>query len=309
MEKAIHAVEKAIGYIFYNPSILETALTHSSYANENNTHSNESMEFFGDSILNFIISEYLFKTCHTSEGTLSVLRSKIVSEVPLAQAVQKLNISKHLRCGVGETKSNPVKSASVMADLFEAIVAAIYLDSSSSIYDAEKFILENLGDAIDAAIASSPKGTLNAVTSTPNAVDIKPKKQKKQISELLKPAKKDAPKPDVSAETGKKEQKPEVKRSKKEPEKSVIKETPKEPENPDKDFVVDYKSKLQIAAQKQPQRTVKYVLLSQSGSAHHPVFEVAVEIDGMQAGIGKGGRKKDAEQIAAKQALTALRLN
>ena len=120
-------IENIIGYKFKNRNLLLNALTHSSYSNEHRVESNERLEFLGDAVIEFIITERLFLEFDRQEGDLSKIRSMIVSEKPLAEAVDKLNLEKYLLKGVGESK-NTVSSKAVKCDMFEAIVGAIYLD-------------------------------------------------------------------------------------------------------------------------------------------------------------------------------------
>ncbi|MDR1092968.1 MAG: hypothetical protein LBL66_02335 [Clostridiales bacterium] len=138
----IDEIQRKLHYTFEDESLLKLAFTHSSYANENKTQSNEKLEFLGDSILNFVIAEFLFRRGGRDEGFFTVLRSKIVSEPPLASCVDRMGIIEYLQCGVGEQR-NSNKSDAIRADLFEAVTAAVYLDSGD-MQAAEKFILRHL---------------------------------------------------------------------------------------------------------------------------------------------------------------------
>lgn len=139
-------IEDKIGVVFTNKTILKEAFTHSSYANEKKVKSNENLEFFGDSILSFIVSQYLYeKYPNVKEGELSVMRSNIVSAKPLSEAVIKLQLEEHLFLGAGESRSSGNKM-NVYADLFEAIVAAVYLDQDMAA--AKKFVLSSLKDVL-----------------------------------------------------------------------------------------------------------------------------------------------------------------
>ncbi len=135
--------QEKIGYVFKNTALLITALTHSSYAHENiGCEDNEKLEFLGDAILNFLIAKQLFEN-GISEGEMTKKRSKIVSRVPLKEAVLNLGLLSVARFGKG-TDDNELSDKSI-SDIFEAILAAIYLDSGS-IVCAEKFMLDNLKD-------------------------------------------------------------------------------------------------------------------------------------------------------------------
>lgn len=141
MNDSLKGFQKRIGYEFKNPSILETALTHSSYANEHDCESNERMEFLGDSILNFLVSEKLFFT-GKSEGEMTQLRAKTVSRKPLALAVERLGAMALLRLGEGAKKEERV-TEKFKSDIFEAVVGAVYLDSGS-LRKCSEFIFSQL---------------------------------------------------------------------------------------------------------------------------------------------------------------------
>ena len=146
--------ESNIGYTFNNKNLLEEALTHTSYAYENKTKSNERLEYLGDSILEFIMSEYLFLNYNNlSEGEMTKVRANVVCEDSLYEVAKKHNFSDFLFLGKSEINSQNSKKA-IMADSVEAVIAAIFLDSN--LENAKKFIIENLKDA--AKIASEHVG-------------------------------------------------------------------------------------------------------------------------------------------------------
>lgn len=120
-------LEKLLGYRFKNKSLLKLACTHSSFANENGTSSNERLEFLGDAVIEFIITERLYNEFDGDEGTLSKIRALVVSEKPLAETTKRLGLSKFLIKGIGESK-NKTESKAINCDFFEAICGAIYLD-------------------------------------------------------------------------------------------------------------------------------------------------------------------------------------
>lgn len=121
-------IEDIINYKFKNPILLKQAFTHSSFANEHRIRSNERLEFLGDSVLSVIISEQLYSLTKKPEGELSKIRSKIVSEKPLAALCEVYGLDKFLLRGTGETKNNLITRA-MQADLIESIIGAIYIDS------------------------------------------------------------------------------------------------------------------------------------------------------------------------------------
>ncbi len=125
-------LEKNMGYNFKNPELLKTSLTHSSYANEvkKGTQYNERLEFLGDAVLSIIVSEYLFKNySHLPEGELTKLRASLVCEKNLAEYSKSLNVGDFLLLGRGEEMNGGRERPSILADAFEAILAALYLDS------------------------------------------------------------------------------------------------------------------------------------------------------------------------------------
>lgn len=123
----IDGVESKIGYSFKDKMLLRQCFTHASYAHEHNTDDNELLEFFGDSILEFVITEYLCKNHYGDEGDLTKLRSEIVSKEPLQRAVERLGIGEFLIMGVGQVK-NFRKDDKMFSSLYEALVAGIYKD-------------------------------------------------------------------------------------------------------------------------------------------------------------------------------------
>ena len=135
-------LQEAIGYRFRNPALLEQALTHTSYANEawkDGLRSYERLEFLGDSILGFTTADYLlsaFPQLH--EGDLSKLRSELVCERSLAETATKLGLGRCLRLGKGEEAGGGRTRISIIADVVEAVIAAIYLDGG--LIPAKRFI-------------------------------------------------------------------------------------------------------------------------------------------------------------------------
>lgn len=139
----MRTLEKNMGYIFKNLDLLKTSLTHSSYANEvkKGTQNNERLEFLGDAVLSIIVSEYLFKNfSHLPEGELTKLRASLVCEKNLAEYSRKLNVGQFLLLGKGEEMNGGRERSSILADAFEAILAALYLDSDMS--TATEYVLK-----------------------------------------------------------------------------------------------------------------------------------------------------------------------
>ncbi len=221
-------LEDKIGYHFQNPWLLQTALTHSSYANERHGGDcpcYERLEFLGDSILGFTAAEYLY--AHEPalpEGSMTRLRAELVCEESLYQVALQLGLGSYMRLGRGEERSGGRERPSILADMVEAIIAALYLDGGLDV--ARRFIMERvLHDA-------------------------------------------------------------------------VIGETHQ---------TVDYKTELQELVQQKPGRLISYEMTGKSGPDHDKRFYFRVSIDGKAAGEGEGRTKKEAEQMAARHALEALR--
>lgn len=146
----LEKLEENIGYTFKNKELLKNALTHTSYAFENHIQSNEKLEFLGDSILEFISSKYLYKNFpKLTEGEMTKVRADIVCERSLYQIAKKHNFSDFLYLGKSELSCHKEARPAIMADSVEAVIAAIYFDSS--LENAEKFIIENLKEAAQIA--------------------------------------------------------------------------------------------------------------------------------------------------------------
>ncbi|MBR3721096.1 MAG: ribonuclease III [Clostridia bacterium] len=143
-------LEENIGYKFKNIDLLKKALTHTSYANENHIESNEKLEFLGDSILEFISSKYIFNNySFLKEGEMTKVRADVVCEKSLHKVALKHNFSDFLYLGKSQRMSGDEVRPAILADSVEAVIAAIYFDSDLG--QAEKFIVDNLKDAIDVA--------------------------------------------------------------------------------------------------------------------------------------------------------------
>ncbi len=219
-------LEKNLEYKFNNISFLKNALTHSSYANEvrNGIASNERLEFLGDSVLSIIVSDYIFKNFpNLPEGQLTKLRASLVCEKSLCGFSRELELGKYLLLGKGEEKGGGRERDSILADAFEAVLAAMYLDGG---YEVAK--------------------------------------------------------------------------------KHALRFVLREIEHPEDDVFKDYKTVLQEIIQRNPEETVTYALVDQKGPDHDKIFTVEVKLNSNTIGKGSGKSKKQAEQMAAKQALELM---
>lgn len=227
---ALHKLSEKLDVGFTTIDLLHQALTHTSYANECKNSvmlHNERLEFLGDAVLDLIVSEYLFRQfASLPEGELTKARAVIVCEPTLARCSAELGIGEYLFLGKGEAGSGGRERTSILADAFEAIIGAIYLDSG--IENATRFVLKQLH------------------------------------TELLLVAR--------------------------------------------GEYVKDYKTLLQEVVQKRTDSKISYEIIDESGPDHHKVFHVAVVVNGNQMGSGLGKSKKEAEQLAAKQALIKLKI-
>lgn len=144
----IDKFEKIIKYKFSNKEYILEALTHSSYSNENKNYDfNERLEFLGDSVLSIIVSDYLFKhEKDLPEGELTKLRANIVCEESLSDAANEIELGKHMLLGKGEEATGGRQRISILADAFEAVIAAIYLDGG--LESAREFVLDYMEDII-----------------------------------------------------------------------------------------------------------------------------------------------------------------
>ncbi len=143
----IKDLEEEIGYHFKNISLLQNALTHSSYANErwhNSLLSNERLEFLGDSILGMLVAEYLFRNFpDRPEGELTRMRADMVCEKTLAGVAEKIHLGQHLLLGHGEEQGGGRSRESILADAVESVIAASFLDGGmeAALHFIKTFIL------------------------------------------------------------------------------------------------------------------------------------------------------------------------
>ncbi len=158
MAITLDVLQERIGYRFGNVSYLERALTHSSYSNETGARNhhllcNERLEFLGDSVLSLVVSNYLYT--HFSEypeGTLTRIRSSVVCEAALASFAEKIGLGEFLMLGRGEAQNGGAEKPAILADAFEALLAAIYLDAGAedAMQSVASFLLPMVKSAIDA---------------------------------------------------------------------------------------------------------------------------------------------------------------
>lgn len=143
-------LEKELEYSFKNKELLKKALTHTSYAYENNIESNEKLEFLGDSILEFVSSKYIYENFpKLKEGEMTKVRATVVCEDSLYAIAKKHNFSDFLYLGRSEKNTCKEGRPAILADSVEAVIAAIYLDGG--LEPASKFIIKNLKEPIEIA--------------------------------------------------------------------------------------------------------------------------------------------------------------
>ena len=223
--RQLNVFVESMGVALTDIDLLNTALTHSSYANErknSNDRHNQRLEFLGDAVLDLVVGEYLYRNFSSlPEGEMTKIRSRLVCESMLANCATKLSVGENLQLGKGEAATGGRKRPSILADAFEAIIGAVYIDSGYKA--AEKFVLTALAQ------------DLETMTSA-------------------------------------------------------------EQDN-------DYKTTLQELVQRDDSLPIVYKIISEDGPDHDKTFRVAVTIDNRQMGIGRGKSKKEAEQMAARQAI------
>jgi ribonuclease-3 len=219
-------LQEKLGYRFRNPALLRTALTHSSYANESHGKfvCNERLEFLGDSVLGMITAEYLYtQWSDVPEGVLTRHRAALVCEKALCKYARELGIGSCLLLGRGERHSGGDNRPSILADAFEAVLAAIYLDGG--IEPAKKLVLRFIS---------------------------------REMVESRRPG------------------------------------------------FRDYKTQLQEIIQQNPEEQLEYVLAEESGPDHDKHFVVEVRLNSNVLSRGGGRSKKEAEQQAAREALSLM---
>ena len=221
------ALEKNLLYRFMNDGLLQEALTHPSYARENQTQDNERLEFLGDSLLQVVVSDYLFRLYpELDEGGLTKLRSMIVNKQNLARSAGRLRIGDYIRLGKGEEQTNGRQKESNLANCVEAVIAAIFLDSD---FETTR----------EAGVALF----------------------KEDIQQFSA---------DAHAE-------------------------------------YNFKGRLQEFCQERYGCNPVYRVVSEEGSAHNKIYTISVHVQNEEAGTGTGKNKKEAEQLAARDALEKIK--
>jgi len=225
MMTTVNELEERIEYRFKDKQLLHEALSHSSYANEGKKkRSNERLEFLGDSVLSIIVAQHLFlHYTHLPEGELTKMRAALVCEKSLHEFALQFGLNEFLLLGKGEEMTGGRERPSIIADAFEALLAAIYLDGGMD--QATEFVLRFIPEHLNP-------------------------KQAKGLN--------------------------------------------------------DYKTTLQEIIQQNREEKVEYVLIGESGPDHNKTFEVEVHLNSNVIGKGKGKSKKQAEQLAAKEALELM---
>jgi len=168
-------LQKRLGYTFKQPALLELALTHPSVSHEKSEtlHNNQRLEFLGDAVLQIIISTELYKKFpNRDEGTLSKARARMVNRAALAEQALQIKLGKELLLSRGEERSGGRERPSALADAFEAMVGAIYLDGG--FMKVKKFILAQFTERLVGADASrpvgNPKGELQEMLQSQSAI-------------------------------------------------------------------------------------------------------------------------------------------
>jgi ribonuclease-3 len=156
-------LEEKIGYSFRDRRVLERALTHRSWAHETvgaggereaRSLHNEALEFVGDSVLGLVVADALFRSHpEVTEGELSRMKHRLVSTQTLARVSRRLGLGEHLRVGRGEEKTGGRRKRALLADAFEALLAAVFLDGGYA--EAEGFVRRALGSELEEATPES----------------------------------------------------------------------------------------------------------------------------------------------------------
>ncbi len=137
----IDGCESRIGYSFKDKMLLRTCFTHASYGYEHGERDNELLEFFGDSIIEFVVTEYLFKNGLGTEGEMTKMRSEMVSKEPLLKAINRLGLAEFVLLGHGQEKSAS-RVEKLYSSIYEALCAGIYIDGG--MVSVKKFIKDTL---------------------------------------------------------------------------------------------------------------------------------------------------------------------
>lgn len=228
-KKSLDEIQLNINYKFKDINLINTSLTHSSYANESKMRiyeNNERLEFLGDVVVNLVVSEYLYhRFSELPEGELTKKRATIVCESSLAFAARKIKLGEYLLLGKGEEATGGRGRESILADTFEALTGAIYIDGGLT--STREFLLGMFEQEVIYALS---KGNL----------------------------------------------------------------------------FIDYKTELQEILQKKTKSKIEYNVAKEVGPDHNKKFYMDVIVENKVIGSGMGRNKKEAEQMAAKQALDRI---
>jgi len=186
-------IEKKIGYTFKNKELLKTAVTHKSYAYERTGEDvskyNERLEFLGDAVLEHIVSVQLYNTePKLKEGVMSKKRAEIVCESSLSSIIREINLSKDIRLGKCEINTGGNKKDAILADMFEAILGAVYLDGGFE--EANRVCLELITSTIKNVLSKETsidyKTSLQEILQKNGTVKIEYKLEKETGKDHLK---------------------------------------------------------------------------------------------------------------------------
>lgn len=167
MKKAvipISPLEQKLGIEIKNKELLIQALTHASYANEHNSPDNERLEFLGDAVIGLLMGDYLYHKGIPSEGEMSKKRAQLVCEEALNHYAKKINLSKELQLGKGGELSNGRLNPSIVADAFEAIFGAVFLDQG--FFEAKALFYRIVIPYLDEVEIKDYKSTLQELVQT-----------------------------------------------------------------------------------------------------------------------------------------------
>lgn len=223
------ALETTIGYTFRDPELLRVALTHSSFSNEKRSKGvevecNERLEFLGDSVLSIITSTYIYDEYgNFREGDLTKVRAAVVCEKALAKFSTQIGLGDFIFLGHGEDMNHGRERASILSDAFEALLAAVYIDSGYSFDAPRAIVLPFIREEIEQIRTESS--------------------------------------------------------------------------------FEDSKTALQHIVQQVNSEKLEYVLVGESGPDHDKIFEIEARLNSNVIGRGKARSKREAEQLAAKEAL------
>ncbi len=161
----IDECENRIGYKFNDKMLLRRCFTHSSYAYENGGEDNELLEFFGDAIIQFVVTEHLYKNAFGDEGKLTKKRAEVVSKEPLLKAVEKLKLIDFVLLGKGQERAKRTTDK-LFSSIYEAVVAGIYLDGG--LEKAKKFIKNTIIADFEVLSEKRKKDSQNAKADAKN---------------------------------------------------------------------------------------------------------------------------------------------